>query len=458
MIVRSAPVSTLPGRSASTADPSGWARWTRTNGAGGDSFGVPVDGNRHDSPSADDPRRRGVRDRFGLVRHLAGEDRVRRGGAAWARVRASSGRCPRPRRPRRGPPRTSPRGSSSSPAACRSKASCSAASFGSVGREGKTRGPSSGDRTTSNTWASSPGRRTVISNSASPTGTSGGRVSVTCRLSGTVALSLDGRHRLTPSSVRLPFSPPPDGRLAATGGFSRLRASTSFALSNSGCQVISGSPVDHAVADLLQRVPGHVRALVARAGDPRHRQVRVLRVPRSPAATSCSARSPRGSRSAPRATPTYLIIASVPPTKSACSRMFRGHSGWAIACRLRELLLHLQQVVDAEDLVDHARPVPQDHLPPGHLLQVPAQVLVRDEQDLVVRRHLADDLLGVAGRDHPVGQGLHRGRAVDVRHRLELPAVLAEHLLVAGELVRRAAVDEAAPGLQVRAAAPSSPG
>ena len=28
--------------------------------------------------------------------------------------------------------------------------------------------------------------------------------------------------------------------------------------------------------------------------------------------------------------PTYLTIASVPPTKSECSRMLAGHSGWAI--------------------------------------------------------------------------------------------------------------------------------
>ena len=49
----------------------------------------------------------------------------------------------------------------------------------------------------------------------------------------------------------------------------------------------------------------------------------------------------------------------------------------------------------------------------------------------------------------PVGQRLHRGRAVDVGDRLKLSAVVAEHFLVAGELVGRTAVGEAAAGLQI---------
>ena len=75
----------------------------------------------------------------------------------------------------------------------------------------------------------------------------------------------------------------------------------------------------------------------------------------------------------------------MPPTKSLCSRMLAGHSGWAMVSAARHLPLQRQQVADAEDLVDHAGAVPQDHLAAGDFLQVLAQVPVGHEQDLVVR-------------------------------------------------------------------------
>src|SRR5262249_39298279 len=108
-----------------------------------------------------------------------------------------------------------------------------------------------------------------------------------------------------------------------------------------------------------------------------------------------------------------------------------------------------QQVADAEDFVDHAGAVPEDHLAAGDFLQVLAEVAVRDEEDFVLRRHAADDRLGVAGGNDPVGQRLDGGGAVDVGDGLEVPAVDAEHFLVAGELGGGAAVGQAAPGLQV---------
>ena len=46
-------------------------------------------------------------------------------------------------------------------------------------------------------------------------------------------------------------------------------------------------------------------------------------------------------------------------------------------------LLEADQVEDAEDLVDHARAVPEDHRPAGHALQVRPEVLVGDEEDFL---------------------------------------------------------------------------
>src|SRR5207247_5440969 len=71
------------------------------------------------------------------------------------------------------------------------------------------------------------------------------------------------------------------------------------------------------------------------------------------------------------------------------------------------------------------------------------------EENLVLLGDAPDDLLGVAGGDDPVGEGLHAGGGVDVGDGLEAPAVDAQHFLEAGELVGRAAIGEAAPGEQV---------
>ena len=118
--------------------------------------------------------------------------------------------------------------------------------------------------------------------------------------------------------------------------------------------------------------------------------------------------------------------------------------------RLRVLLLLLDEVRHAEDLVNHARPVPQDHVAAGDLLHVAAEVLVRHEQDFVARRHLVPHhVLRVPARHDPIAERLHLRGTVDVGHRLERAAVGAEPLLVALQFVRRARVHEAAPGLEV---------
>ena len=46
----------------------------------------------------------------------------------------------------------------------------------------------------------------------------------------------------------------------------------------------------------------------------------------------------------------------------------------------------LQEIADAEDLMDHARAVPQDHLAARDLLQILAEMPVGHEQNLGVAR------------------------------------------------------------------------
>ena len=59
--------------------------------------------------------------------------------------------------------------------------------------------------------------------------------------------------------------------------------------------------------------------------------------------------------------------------------------------RLGHLLLDLEQIADAEYLVDHARAVPQNHLAASHFLQILAEMAVRGEQDAgLVPLHLLD--------------------------------------------------------------------
>src|SRR5262249_60176106 len=59
---------------------------------------------------------------------------------------------------------------------------------------------------------------------------------------------------------------------------------------------------------------------------------------------------------------------------------------WAFRVRDRdpvgESSLELQQVLDAEDLVDHARAIPEDHLAPSDFLEVLAEMSVGDKEDL----------------------------------------------------------------------------
>ena len=125
-------------------------------------------------------------------------------------------------------------------------------------------------------------------------------------------------------------------------------------------------------------------------------------------------------------------------------------AGHRVRRRRRAAAPQLQQVTDAEDLVHQARAVPEDHRPAGHLDEVLPQVAVGDEEDFDVVGHALDDLLGVARGDDPVGQRLHRRRAVDVGHRLEPPAFGPELRLPARQRRGGAALGEAAAGPQVR--------
>jgi hypothetical protein len=99
--------------------------------------------------------------------------------------------------------------------------------------------------------------------------------------------------------------------------------------------------------------------------------------------------------------------------------------------------------------MDDAGAVPQDHLAAGHFFEVLAEMPVGDEQDLLVLGDSPNHFLRVAGRDDPIGKRLHRRRTIDVRHRLEATAILAQDFLIALQLDRGAAFCEAATGLHI---------
>src|SRR5205807_7184506 len=58
---------------------------------------------------------------------------------------------------------------------------------------------------------------------------------------------------------------------------------------------------------------------------------------------------------------------------------------------LRQLLLQRQEIADAENLMHHARAVPQDHLASRHLADVLAEMTVRHKENLEVLRHRSEE-------------------------------------------------------------------
>src|SRR5215204_4129019 len=68
-----------------------------------------------------------------------------------------------------------------------------------------------------------------------------------------------------------------------------------------------------------------------------------------------------------------------------------------------------------EQHVHHARPRPQDHLPPGLLYEIAPEVLIRPEDDRLVPRDARDYLLCVGGGADYIRERLDLRRRVDVR-------------------------------------------
>ncbi len=155
---------------------------------------------------------------------------------------------------------------------------------------------------------------------------------------------------------------------------------------------------------------------------------------------------------------TYFRIFSVPADHVADFEDVLRALGMGQDDAPRIVLLGPQQVLQAEDLVHHARAGPEDHLAAGHFLQVTAQVLVGNEQDFLVLRHPLDDFAGVAARDDPVAQALDGGRRVDVGDRLEVVALGAEFAADGPAACRRGSFPPASSRPGGRESAPFSAG
>ena len=109
-----------------------------------------------------------------------------------------------------------------------------------------------------------------------------------------------------------------------------------------------------------------------------------------------------------------------------------------------------QHVGDAEDLVNHARTGPQNHLAAGDLRQIPAEMLIGHKQNFLVGRNAVDDLASVSTGDDPIDEALHPRRRIDVRHRLEVPPFGPQLLLELRQFLRLTAIGQRAPRLHVR--------
>ena len=107
--------------------------------------------------------------------------------------------------------------------------------------------------------------------------------------------------------------------------------------------------------------------------------------------------------------------------------------------------LELEQLGLAERLVHDAHARPQQHVAAHLAVDIAAEMLVGTEDDLLVLRDLAQDLLGRRAGDDDVAERLHLDRAVDVGQRDMVGMLRAEGC----ELLGRAAVLEAAAGVHV---------
>lgn len=218
--------------------------------------------------------------------------------------------------------------------------------------------------------------------------------------------------------------------------------------------VEEGLPLDlrahvfEAIAQFFERIKRHVRAFVAGAGDPRNPMVVVLgetllQLPHHVRF--------RGDQKVGRFREgsDFSDHRFGPTCEIAVGKDVGRALGVGQGDGFGHLLFHGDQVAHAEDFVDHAGAVPENHFAPGDLLEVVPQVAIGDEEDFILFGNTTDDLFGVAAGYDPIGKRLHFGGGVDVGDGLELAPIDAEHFLIAGEFVRRAAIRKAAPGFHV---------
>ena len=113
--------------------------------------------------------------------------------------------------------------------------------------------------------------------------------------------------------------------------------------------------------------------------------------------------------------------------------------------RLRVLHLQLDDLLVAEDFVDHAGAVPEHHVAAGFLHEPTAEVYVWRKDQLLLRRKGVDDVLGVGAGAADIGEGFQLRRAVDVAYDFMVGVLLLELAEDRG----RAAVRQRATRLQV---------
>lgn len=207
------------------------------------------------------------------------------------------------------------------------------------------------------------------------------------------------------------------------------------------------SSVAEAIADLLQGIACHVGAAIAGAGFPVRAHDAWYRDVGMPWGDFLEGVDHGGLGGHEEGGGIFFLLDELPHAFGAADdvREFEDVLG---AFRVGEdtaagvIAADANQILNAEDFVDHAGAGPEDHVASGGFLEVASEVLIGDEENFEVCWDAIDNFAGVATRYDPVAEAFDGGRGVDVGDSVESSSLFAELLLEGGELAGRAAVGE----------------
>src|SRR5579871_1392666 len=189
-----------------------------------------------------------------------------------------------------------------------------------------------------------------------------------------------------------------------------------------------GESLGQAITQALQRVASHVRALVAGTSDSWNGMIAVLWrfALELPHHVGFRGHQEIGRELEPSNVANHCLR---PANEIAVFPDIRGAFRVCDREGLRQPALQREQIADAENFVDNAGAIPQNHFTPRDLFQILTEMAVRHEQNLNLCWHAPHDGFCVAGGHDPVRECFDRSRAIDVGDGLKPSALAPQHLL-----------------------------